>query len=132
MVTEPEEFFDLMIKIMRDTREEGMFTLTTVKCDTKSTYDVTLIYFLGIFLRPFCCLGARKKTKHSGRGAKSRSVKGIGYFILPHLFCFSYSWFCKLMGPQAQQKLEIVRMVLSNGYDLTAANELRDQYRKAK
>ena len=68
MVTEPDEFFDLMIKIMRDTREEGMFTLHTVKCDTKSTSDVILIYFLGIFLRPFCCLGARKKTKHSGRG----------------------------------------------------------------
>ena len=116
MVTEPDEFFDLMIKIMRDTREEGMFTLHTVKCDTKSTSDVILIYFLGIFLRPFCCLGACKKTKHSGRGAKSRSVKGIGYFILL----------------QAQQKLEIVRLVLSNGYDLTAANELRDQYRKAK
>ena len=28
------------------------------------------------------------------------------------------------MGLQAQQKLEIVRLVLSNGYDLTAANEL--------
>ena len=67
MVTEPDEFFDLMIKIMRDTREEGMLTLQTVKCDTKSTSDVILIYFLGIFLRPFCCLGARKKTKHSGR-----------------------------------------------------------------
>ena len=132
MVTEPDEFFDLMIKIMRDTRDEGMFTLHTVKCDTKSTSDVILIYFLGIFLRPFCCLGARKKTKHSGRGAKSRSVKGIGYFILPHLLCFSYTWFCKLMGLQAQQKIEIVRLVLSNGYDLTAANELRDQYRKAK
>ena len=132
MVTEPEEFFDLMIKIMRDTREEGMFTLHTVKCDKKSTSDVILIYFLGIFLRPFCCLGARKKTKHLGRGAMSRSVKGIGYFILPHLLCFSYTWFCKLMGFQAQQKIEIVRLVLSNGYDLTAANELRDQYRKAK
>ena len=132
MVTEPDEFFDLMIKIMRDTREEGMFTLHTVKCDTKSTSDVLLIYCLGIFLRPFCCLGARKKTKHSGRGAMSRSVKGIGYFILPHLLCCSYTWFCKLMGLQAQQKLEIVRLVLSNGYDLTAANELRDQYRKAK
>ena len=69
MVTEPDEFFDLMIKIMRDTREEGMFTLTTVKCDKKSLYDVILIYFLGIFLRPFCCLGARKKqnTRAGGR-----------------------------------------------------------------
>ena len=36
------------------------------------------------------------------------------------------------MGLQAQQKLEIVWLVHSNGYDLTAANELRDQYRKAK
>ena len=35
LVTEPDEFFDLMIKIMRDPREEGMFTLHTVKCDKK-------------------------------------------------------------------------------------------------
>ena len=49
LVTEPEEFFDLMIKIMRDTREEGMFTLTTVKCDKKSTDGVILNYFLGYF-----------------------------------------------------------------------------------
>ena len=70
MVTEPDEFFDLMIKIMRDTREEGMVTLNTVKCDTKGTYDVILIYFLGIFLRPFCCLGARKKNKTLGPGCE--------------------------------------------------------------
>ena len=70
MVTEPEEFFDLMIKIMRATREEGMFPLTTVKCDKKSTYDVILLFFLGIFLRPFCCLGTRKKP-NTQEGAQS-------------------------------------------------------------
>ena len=70
MVTEPEGFFDLMIKIMRDTREEGMFSLTTVKCDKKSTYDVILNYFLGIFLRPFCCLGLAKKP-NTQEGAQS-------------------------------------------------------------
>ena len=76
MVTEPDEFFDLMIKIMRDTREEGMFTLNTVKCDTKSTSDVILIYFLGIFLRPSCCLGARKKNQTLGPGCEVQVGEG--------------------------------------------------------
>ena len=36
------------------------------------------------------------------------------------------------MGLPSQQKLEIVRLVVANGYDLAAANELRNQCRKQK
>ena len=35
LVTEPEEFFNLMIQIMRTTKEEGRFTLTELYFDVK-------------------------------------------------------------------------------------------------
>ena len=76
MVTEPDEFFDMMIKIMRDTREEGMFTLHTVKCDTKRTYDVILIYFFGNISPTILLFRGSQKNKTLGQGCEVQVGEG--------------------------------------------------------
>ena len=57
----------------------------------------------------------------AGRSKRSTARKPVGY-----------SWFTKLLGLRAEEKIMVAKKVIRDDYDLTRANALRERFRKER
>ena len=140
-----DEFFQLMIRLMRESTEEGTFlpffhikTSQIILCELhfglfsashETFHHVSLFlpnfevpkYFLGFFDFVSCVFFVvehKKKTAVAGRGAVADDSDAEGQKGL------SYTYFQKLLVLPEHEQIDILRCVLKNNYDMDLPNKL--------